>query len=298
VTETPPSTIRQLRVFRVILAAFKFCVRDFPRLFLITWFACVLASLSRLLLEWLVYPFPQLPNWMMSESFDPPTWLAPIFITPWLAMGCAFILNEMFDADPRRGIIRMPGRELSWIRFEVSGPVLMAGAILAVVGLTDGITRMLQQQILVAVYTDSLNETTLGILAGVLTIARVALMAAVFVWFYPLAGMILHTGSYSVTRLRQLMRGNWLRVAVIFFMLTVILRVLDQLLQPVTSWLYGSLVNSPVWTVQTTLVRLAIDFPFQMLWTMTWGITLGIVLHTLTRSTVPLDEPGDQSAQR
>lgn len=288
VTETQPSTLRLLRVVRVITAAFKYCLRDFRRLFLVTWFACVLASAGRLLAEWLVYPFPQLPEWMLSSSFDPPTWLSPILIMPWLAMGWAFVLNEMFDADPRRGIIQAPGRTLSWIRFELSRPVLIASAILAATGLVDGATRVAQFQLLSVAFMSGYDDNALMALAGVLTFARLALMVALFVWCYPLAGMVLHTGRFSIAGLQQLMRGNWLRVAVIFLLLTVILRGIDQLMLPVTAWLFGALTESTVWTVQATAVRLAIDFPFQMLWTLTWGITVGIILHTLTRATVPV----------
>ncbi len=283
-TETQPSTLRLLRIVRVITAAFKYCLRDFRRLFLVTWFVCVLASASRLLAEWLVYPFPQVPEWMLSTSFDPPTWLAPILIMPWLAMGWAFVLNEMFDADARRGIIQTPSRALTWIRFELSRPVLIASAILAATGLADGATRVAQFHILALAYMGGYDDNALMILAGIVAVARVAL----FVWCYPLAGLVLHTGRFSIADLRQLMRGNWLRVAAIVLLLTVILRGIDQLMLPVTAWLFGTLTESTVWTVQATAVRLAIDFPFQMLWTLAWGITVGIILHTLTRATVPV----------
>ena len=47
--------------------------------------------------------------------------------------GMGFVLNEMFDEDARRGIVKTRARELGWLRFELSRPVLVAAAILAVV---------------------------------------------------------------------------------------------------------------------------------------------------------------------
>ena len=287
---------RRLRVFRVVFAVFKYCLHNFGRLFLVTWFACALASVSRLFLEWLIFPWPaRLPDWMLSSHFDPPTWLSPFLVTPWLAMGWAFVLNEMFHENPRRGIVTIPPRELGWLRFELSRAVLIAAAILAVASLIDGATRFAQDQILVA--ADAAfepSEITLTIWAGLLTALRVALIVVVFVLCYPLAGRVLHTGDFSVARTWKLMHGNWLRVAGIFLLLNIILRGLVRILEPVTDWLVQSFTNSADWTLQAALVRFVVDFPFQMLWTLVWAVAVGIVLHTLEGSSSSVEPAGDE----
>ena len=231
-------------------------------MFVITWFACALASATRLLLEWLIFPWPpRLPGWLLFEHFDPPTWLMAFAITPWLAMGWAFVLNEMEEENARRGIVTTRRRELPWLRFELSRPILIAAAIFTAVNLIDATTRLAQFQILNAAFIDSdLSDVALTVLAGLLTAVRVAVMVAVFVWCYPLAGMALRDGSFSVARLREIMRGNWLRVAFIFLLLSIILRALYRLIEPATSWLIERFTNSLDWTLQAALIRIRRGF--------------------------------------
>ncbi len=287
-----------LRVFRVIAAAFKYCLKDAGRLFVITWFACALASASRVLLEWLVYSSPPLlPDWTQSAHFDPPTWLAPFFMAPWLAMGWAFVLNEMFHQDARRGIVRTPARELGWLRFELSRTVLVAAAIFAAVQLIEGASRWAHFQILYAAYVAfDPSDLTLTIWSGLLTAIRLALMIIVFTWCYPLAGLVLRTGTFSFARIRQIMRGNWLRVAVIFLLLSIVLRGLDWLVWPASNWLIGSLTNSATWNLKAAIIRFIVDFPLQMLWIVAWAVTVGIVLHTLDPPAATTERPGGGSA--
>jgi hypothetical protein len=114
-------------------------------------------------------------------------------------------------------------------------------------------------------------------------------MAIVLAWFYLLAGLGLHTGRFSIARVRQFMRGNWVRVALIFILLSIVLRIIDYVLAPVKDWLIGVFTDSTVWTVRAALIRFVVDFPFQMLWIVTWGVTIGIILHTLERSPARLD---------
>jgi hypothetical protein len=292
-----PSKLRLLRVFRVVVAAFQYCVRDFGQLFLVTWFACVLASLTRLVLEWLVFrETPILPDWMFSDHFYPPTWLSALLLTPFIAMGWAFVLNEMFDENPRRGIIVTPARELTWLRFEMGGPILIAAAILSAANLLDGLSRLAQQQILIVADVDPLGDTVIIWLAA-LSVARVVFMAFVFAWLYPLAGLVLQTGTFSFTRTNQILRGNRLRVAFIFLLLTAVLRGLDLLLEPATARLVGLLGDSSAWNLKTALVRFVVDFPFQMLWIVSWAVTVGIVLHTLQgRPASTLERTGEPPA--
>ena len=117
-----------------------------------------------------------LPDWTQSLHFDPPTWLTPLFLAPWVAMGWAFVLNEMFEEDARRGVVKTRARELGWLRFELGRTVLIAAAILAVVYLLDGATRLAQFEILYAIASASdPSDRALTLWAGLLTAVRVAL---------------------------------------------------------------------------------------------------------------------------
>lgn len=294
-TSQPPK-LRQLRVFRVVTAALKYCMRDLGPLFVATWFACALASAVRLLLEWLVFrDTPLLPDWFYSDHFYPPTWLAALLLTPFLAMGWAFVLNEMFDTNPRRGVVTTAAGDRGWLRFELSRAVLIAAAIFCVVNLIDGFSRLAQQHILIAADVDPLGNTAIYWLAA-LAVVRVAFMAFVFTFAYPLAGMVLDSGSFSLARVGQVLRGNWWRVTFIFLLLTAVLRGIDLVLEPATNWLVGMLSDSTGWNLRAAVIRFVIDFPFQMLWIVAWAVTVGIVLHTLEHRTTPIDRDSAPTA--
>jgi hypothetical protein len=117
--------------------------------------------------------------------------------------------------------------------------------------------------------------------AALLTVLRVAVMVGVFSWCYPLAGIVLRDGTLSVARLRTIMAGNWLRVSLIFLVLSIILRAAYRLIEPVTFWLTARFAESPDWSLPTALIRFALDFPFQMLWIVCWAVIVGVVLYTL-----------------
>ena len=79
------------------------------------------------------------------------------------------------------------------------------------------------------------RTATLTLWAGLLTAVRVGLMIVVFTWCFPLAGLVLQTGTFSFARVRETLRGNWLRVALIFLLLSVVLRGIDLLVAPLTA---------------------------------------------------------------
>lgn len=282
-TDAPSQKPRLLRVGRVITAAFKYLWKDARRLIIVAWFACVLASATRLLMEWLVFPWPpKIPDWMSSDYFDPPTWLMAFALTPWLAMGWAFVLDEMEWDEGRRGTVRTPAGELAWLRFELSGPVLIAAAILAAVNAFDALTRFAHGGIVDAIVASSdASDLVVTVSAALLTAVRVLIVVAVLVWCYLLAGMVLRDGTFSVGRLHTIMRGNWHRVIAIFLVLSIILRGIYQLIEPAANRLIARLTDSLEWTVQAALIRFVVDFPFQMLWIVSWAIIVGVVLHTL-----------------
>jgi hypothetical protein len=282
-TQVQPRTRRLLHVPKVITAAFKYVWKDGSRLIMATLLACLLASATRLLLEWLVFPWPpRLPNWLLFDDFDPPTWLMAFALTPWLAMGWAFVLDEMEVDKGRRGTLTIAGREQPWLRFELSRPIWIAAAIFTVVNVIDALTRFAQFQILLGLESAiDPSELTLTVVAALLTVLRVAVMVGVFVWCYPLAGMVLRDGTFSIARLRAIMAGNWLRVGLIFLVLSIILRVVYRLIEPITSWLIVRFADSDGWSLPVALIRFALDFPFQMLWIVSWAVIVGVVLYTL-----------------
>src|SRR5258705_1410210 len=87
----PPSKLRLLRVFKLMMASPIYCARHAGRLIAIAWFPCLLESVSRLGLEWLLFSYPpKLPALLVSDDFHPPTLLTGFVPTPWAAIACAF----------------------------------------------------------------------------------------------------------------------------------------------------------------------------------------------------------------
>jgi len=181
--------------------------------------------------------------------------------------------------EGKRGIV---GSGPSWLRFELSGPVLIAAALFTVVNTVDALTRFAHAGIIDAIFASSeASDFVVTASSALLTAVRVVITVAVLVWCYLLAGMVLRDGTLSVSRLHAVMRGNWHRVVVIFLVLSIVLRGIYLLLEPVTSWLTARLTDAPEWTIQAALIRFVVDFPFQMLWIVSWAVIVGVVLYTL-----------------
>lgn len=111
------STVRRLRVFKVVTTTLNYCVRNAGRLLAVAWFPCLLASACKIALEWLIFGWPpRMPEWLVSNYyFDPPTWLAAFVSTPWEAMAWVFVLSYMADTGSTRGAVAI--RRLDWLRF-------------------------------------------------------------------------------------------------------------------------------------------------------------------------------------
>jgi hypothetical protein len=278
--------LRRLRVFNVVIATLIYCVQNAGRLFVIAWFPCLLASACRLGLEWLIFAWPpRMPEWLMANFyFDPPTWLTAFVVTPWEAMTWTFVLSYMSDRNSIRGAVTTPIARLDWVRFEFSPAVFVAAVIFSLINLVEGIAQFAQLHLLVDAHKFfELSDTELDRWAYIAVDIRVALIAMISAWLFPIAGHVLRTGAFDVVGIWRVLRGNRVRLIAISALLTMALMGLDRLVQPVTHWIAHSLDNPLRWTLQAASIRYLIDFPFSMLWTVAWAVMVGIVLDTLER---------------
>jgi hypothetical protein len=274
---------RRLRVFSTVVATLDYCVRNAGQLFLLSWFPCALESACRIILEWLINGWPpRMPQWLLFDQFFPPTWLTPLVNAPAVAMVWAFVLSKVCDQNPDRGTVTVPGIRPGWIRFELSPAVLLGAAVFVATNLLDGLFRLAQFQLLLAIYPlfeghDGAFDAwarwsdALPILAG----------SAVAAWTYPIAAQMLRTGVFDRMRAVDLMRGNRLRLTAIFFLLNLTSYQLYALIRPATNWIAQFLVEPLPWTLRETIIRHVIQFPFDTFWVVAWAVTLGMVMKAL-----------------
>ena len=275
---------RRLRVFSTVVATLDYCVRNAGQLFLLAWFPCALESACRIILEWLINGWPRrMPEWLLFDQFFPPTWLTPLVNAPAVAMVWAFVLSKLCDQNPDRGTVTVPGIRPGWIRFELSPVVLLGAAVFVATNLLDGMFRLAQFQLLLAIHPlfegrDGAFDAwarwsdALPILAG----------SAVAAWTYPIAAQMLRTGVFDRTRALDLVRGNRLRLTAIFFLLNLASYQLYVLLiRPATNWIAQLLVDPPSWTLREAIVRHLIQFPLDAFWIVAWAVTLGMVMKAL-----------------
>jgi len=286
-----PSKVRRLRPFKVVVAALVYCVRNAGPLFLIAWFPCVLASVSLLILEWLIFAWPpHMPEWLLFRHFEPPTWLTALVGAPWEAMAWAFVLSAMSNKDSMRGAVATPNGLLGWLRFELSRTIWFAAAMFALVELLGGVLRYALLHLLIAAYRPfEMSDGELAIWAQLSVLFRMALVAVAMAWLYPLAGGALRTGTFDIPHFWRIMRRNRLRLFAIFFLLTLTLFGLDIVARPGATWLARSLDNPLSWTLQAALIRYAVDFPFSMLNIVASAVTVGIVLDALDPQPSPAE---------
>jgi hypothetical protein len=274
---------RRLHVFSTVVATLDYCVRNAGLLFLLAWFPCALESVCRIGLEWLTDGSPPLmPQWLLFDQFFPPTWLTPLINAPAVAMVWAFVLSTVCDQNPDRGIVTVSGIRPGWIRFELSPAILLGTAVFVATNLLDGLFRLAQFQLLLAVYP--LFEGRDGAFdawarwSDALPILAVSAVAA---WTYPIAAQVLRTGVFDRTRALDLMRGNRLRLTAIFFLLNLASYLIYALIRPATNWIVQSLVDPLPWTLREAIIRHVIQFPFNTFWIVAWAVTLGMVMKSL-----------------
>jgi hypothetical protein len=282
--ERPPRSPQKaglLRVLKALAAIGRYCGRNAGSLFLLVWFPCLMVAVSQIALDWLSLSFPpKLPAWLLSQSFNPPTWLTAAALTPWGAMAWAFVLADMSNRNTRRGVTSL--LQSLRARFELSLAVLVAAMIFTAVNLIDGGLRTLQLPLLAKIAERfELADELLGAIGKTGEIMQVILMAAVVAAAYLTIGSLLRSGFRSALRVWRVTRHNRLRVFALFLLLSLISVALNAAAAPAITWVFRSFADDPFWTLQAALVRELVDVPFFMLWTVVYAVTVGIVLGAL-----------------
>jgi hypothetical protein len=282
--ERPPRSPQKaglLRVLKALAAIARYCGRNAGSLFLLVWFPCLMVAVSQIALDWLSLSFPpKLPSWLLSQSFNPPTWLTATALTPWGAMAWAFVLADMSNRKTRRGVTSV--LQSLRARFELSLAVLVAAMIFTAVNLIDGGLRTLQLPLLAKIAERfELSDELFGAIGKTGEIMQVIVMAAVVAAAYLTIGSLLRSGFRSALSVWRVTRHNRLRVFALFLLLSLISVALNAAAAPVISLVFRSFADDLFWTPQGALVRQLVDLPFFMLWTVVYAVTVGIVLGAL-----------------
>jgi hypothetical protein len=213
-SEAPQRVLsKRIRVFSTIIAALTYCAGNAGELFVLTWFACLLESASRLLLEWLIYGWPpRMPQWLMVNQFNPPTWLTPILTAPFSAMAWAFVLSNICARNPDRGAVTAFNIRSGWVRFEVSPAVLIAASIFAITEFLDRLLHYAQLKLFIFLYEIlEWPDVAIDIWGYSALVLSTLAMSAVAAWTYPIVAQVLLIGAFERIEVPQLMCGKRLR---------------------------------------------------------------------------------------
>jgi hypothetical protein len=272
--------LKRLRVFRTLVVALGYCARNAGHLFVLVWFACALNSACRTWLEWLVYGYPpRMPQWLIFHGFDPPTWLTPVLSAPLVAMAWAFVLSDICDRNPNRGVFE---RRRDWIRFELSRPVLLGAGIFLVTDLLDSILQVTELKLLLAVYDLSEDpEFVINLAALFGRMLRTVVLSLVAAWTYPIAAQALRVGKFDRALLAGDLRGNRLRLWAIFLLLNVVLSLFGGLFRLAADSILQSSHPPISWEPRDAAIRRVIEFPFDVLWVVAWAATTAIAMKAL-----------------
>jgi len=281
-----------LRVLRAAAAVVRYCARNAGRLLGLVWFPCLLVAVSQIVLDWLALAYPpRLPGWLLSQHFNPPTWLTAAAMTPWGAMAWAFVLADMIDRNSSRGVMATRILRRLRPRFEISAAVLLAAVIFTAVNLLDGGLRALQLQFLLALHERfEPSEGVLNALGRAGEVVQVLVMAAVVAAAYLTIGRVLRIGIRGIVGARRLTRHNRARLYALFLLLSVAAIALNALTTPAVGWLVRGFADELFWTFKGAAIRQLVDVPFFILWTVVYAVTVGIVLGALEQRQ-PAGEP-------
>ena len=284
--DRPPRSAQKvglLRVLKALAAVARYCGRNAGSLFLLVWFPCLMVAASQIVLDWLSLSFPPvLPARLLSANYNPPTWLTAVAETPWGAMAWAFVLADMNDRHTKRGLTGLPILRRLRLRFELGLAILVAAVLFSAVNLLDGGLRILNVQLLAAVYERfGLSDELLNAIGRTGQVAQVIVMAALVATSYLAIGQLLRTGFKGMISVWGLTRHNRLRVFALFLLLSVAAIALDAATAPAVGWVLRSFADELFWTFKAALIRQLLDLPFFMLWTVVYAVTTGVVLGAL-----------------
>jgi len=282
--ERPPRSPQKaglLRVLKALEAIARYCGRNAGSLFLLVWFPCLMVAVSQIALDWLSLSFPpKLPSWLLSQSFNPPTWLTAAALTPWGAMAWAFVLADMSNRNTRRGVTGL--LQSLRARFELSLAVLVAALMFTMVNLIDGALRTLQLPLLAKIAERfELADELIGAIGKTGEILQVIVMVPVVAAAYLTIGSLLRSGFRSALTVWPMTRHNRLRVFALFLLLSLISVALNAAAAPAITLMFRSLADDLFWTIKGALTRQLVDLPFFMLWTVVYAVTVGVVLGAL-----------------
>ena len=289
-----PRKRRVLRVGKLLAAALTYCAANARSLFVAVWFPSFMSTLCLIALALAIFSEPDhAPRWLMSEGFDPKTWLAAIVAGPFSAMVIAFVLNRMAGApEPgrvsfRRGIegeriVRVPG-----ISLEISSRILLASLPLIAVELIFGFTLAGEHKLLVAnlMATDGSSATPANIklwTASTWIFNRIA-GGFLLAWTYLFVGDFIRTGSFDPARCWKALAGNRLRFAVTMFAVFLGVLLLQAALVVAGVMIF---VNDDAFTSFTSMVlwHFGLGWPFRLLHLVLSAATVGVVLDGFSRS--------------
>jgi len=275
-----------LHVLGIVIEIFAYCLRNARRLFVVAWLPCALLLVNNLALEWLTLGWPpRMPRWAISNQFHPPTWLSPLTMALWSAMVFAFVLDGMRQSDSSRGIVSGASFRLTWIRFEISLPVLLAAAILSIEYFVEEFARFAQVQALVAIVVasgiTSVTGSEMEVWATLSSIPRLLLIAGSTAICYSMAAQAIETGRIDVARLWRCTRGNWLRLVTILLLIHLILLGLDEIVSTVTQRLLQTITDPLNWSLREAFLRSILNFPFDLVWIVTWPVAIGVAFSKL-----------------
>jgi hypothetical protein len=288
-----PQRLRLLRVLKVAAAVARYCARNARGLFRLVWLPCLLVLACQIVLDWLVLAYPpRLPAWLLTQHFNPQTWLAAVAIAPWGAMAWASVLHGMSDRGAVRGATASSNFLLGRLQLQLVRTVVLATMIFSAVNLLDGGLRVLQSEGLVAFYTlFSPSDGALNAIGWSSEVLHVIVMAAVVAASYLWIGQLLRTETINPVRTWSLTRGNRLRLFGLFLLLSVAAIALNALASPAVGWLLRTFADELFWTLKGALTRQLVDIPFFLLWTVVYAVTVGIVLEVLEQARAPAAPP-------